>query len=101
MDQFELLENIFTPEQLFFMAAASVPEIEIDYDNQTIKFNTTNKDKSYNREQIADFLNTSRLSIEEYKNSLADQNLEENRNVTANILWIENQLRLLEQYLNT
>ncbi len=50
--------------------------------------------------KIADFLNTSRLSIEQYKNSLVDQDLQENRNVTSNILWIENQLRLLEQYLN-
>ena len=101
MDQFELLENIFTPEQLFLMAATSVPEIEIDYKNQTIKFNTIDKDMSYDREQIGNFLNTSRSRIEEYKNSLATQNLEVNENVTANILWIEHQLRLLEQYLNT
>ena len=101
MDQFELLENIFTPEQLFLIAATSVPEIEIDYENQTIKFNTINKDMPYSREQIGNFLNTSRSRIEEYKNSLATQNLEVNENVTANILWIEHQLRLLEQYLNT
>jgi len=55
----------------------------------------------YSREQIGNFLNTSRSRIEEYKNSLADQNLEENQNVTSNILWIEHQLRLLDQYLNT
>lgn len=98
MDQFELLENIFTPEQLFLIAATSVPEIDIDYKNQVIEFNTT---KTYNREEIGVFIDQSRIKIQEYKDSITDQNLEENRNVTANILWIQDKLQMLEQYLNT
>ena len=98
MDQFELLENTFTPEQLFLIAATSVPEIDIDYKNQVIEFNTT---KTYNREEIGAFIDQSRIKIQEYKDSITDQNLEENRNVTANILWIQDKLQMLEQYLNT
>ena len=98
MDQFELLENTFTPEQLFLIAATSVPEIDIDYKNQVIEFNTT---KTYNREEIGVFIDQSRIKIQEYKDSITDQNLEENRNVTANILWIQDKLQMLEQYLNT
>lgn len=97
MDQFELLENTFTPEQLFLIAATSVPEIDIDYKNQVIEFNTT---KTYNREEIGVFIDQSRIKIQEYKDSLVAQNLEENRNVTANILWIQDKLQMLEQYLN-
>ena len=97
MDQFELLENTFTPEQLFLIAATSVPEIDIDYKNQVIEFNTT---KTYNREEIGVFIDQSRIKIQEYKDSITDQNLGENRNVTANILWIQDKLQMLEQYLN-
>mgnify|MGYP003646315809 CR=1 FL=1 len=97
MDQFELLENTFTPEQLFLIAATSVPEIDIDYKNQVIEFNTT---KTYNREEIGVFIDQSRIKIQEYKDSITDQNLEENQNVTANILWIQDKLQMLEQYLN-
>ena len=98
MNQFQLLEDIFTPEQLFLIAATSVPEIEIDYKNQVIEFNTT---KTYNREEIGVFIDQSRIKIQEYKNSLADQNLETDANVTSNILWIQDKLQMLEQYLNT
>lgn len=96
MTNFELLKNIFTPEQLFFIAATTTPEIDINYSEETITFNTI---KTYNRDELSSFLAQSYANIEEYKNSFGSKPMDET--TRNNITWITDQLRKLEIYLNT
>jgi len=96
MTNFELLKNIFTPEQLFFIAATTIPEIDINYSEETITFNTT---KTYNRDELSSFLAQSYANIEEYKNTFIGQSMDDTSR--DNIQWITEQLRKLEIYLNT
>jgi len=96
MTNFELLRNIFTPEQLFFIAATTTPEIDINYSEETITFNTT---KTYNKDELSSFLAQSYNNIEEYKNTFIGNSMDDT--TRDNIRWITEQLRKLEQYLNT
>ncbi len=96
MTNFELLRNIFTPEQLFFIAATTTPEIDINYSEETITFNTT---KTYNRNELSSFIAQSYSNIEEYKNTFIGKSMDDT--TRDNIRWITEQLRKLEQYLNT
>lgn len=96
MTNFELLRNIFTPEQLFFIAATTTPEIDINYSEETITFNTT---KTYNRNELSSFIAQSYSNIEEYKNTFIGNTMDDA--TRDNIRWITEQLRKLEQYLNT
>lgn len=97
MTNFELLKNIFTPEQLFFIAATTTPEIDINYSEETITFNTI---KTYNRDELSSFIAQSYRNIEEYKNTFIGKDPMDDT-VRDNIQWITEQLRKLEQYLNT
>ena len=96
MTNFELLRNIFTPEQLFFIAATTTPEIDINYSEETITFNTT---KTYNRNELSSFIAQSYSNIEDYKNTFIGKSMDDT--TRDNIRWITEQLRKLEQYLNT
>jgi hypothetical protein len=96
MTNFELLNNIFTEEQLFFISATAIPEIDINFSEETITFNTT---KTYNRDEISNFLASSNNSLQEYKNSFGSEPMDET--TRNNITWITDQLRKLEVYLNT
>lgn len=97
MNEYQLLENIFTDEQLFLISATSTPEIDIDYTNQTLSFNTT---KTYDRDTISRFINTSRSDIETFKATFAGTENSMTETQRTNIVWIEEQLRKLDQYLN-
>ena len=98
MNEYTLLENIFSNEQLFLIAATSIPEVDINYNDQTISFNTT---KTYNRAMITEFLTTSFANIETFKDTFNNSETEMTEAQKANITWITDQLRKLEQYLNT
>jgi hypothetical protein len=95
MTNFELLSNIFTEEQLFFISATATPEIDINFSEETITFNTT---KTYDRQQISDFIASSNNSIQEYKDSFGSEPMDQT--TRDNITWITDQLRKLEVYLN-
>ena len=86
MTNFELLSNIFTEEQLFFISATATPEIDINFSEETITFNTT---KTYDRQQISDFIASSNNSIQEYKNSFGSEPMDQT--TRDNITWITDQ----------
>ena len=53
MNEYDLLENLLTPEYMFLIGASITPEIDINYTDQTITFNTT---KTFDRDTISSFV---------------------------------------------
>ena len=98
MNDYTLLETVFTNDQLFLISAASTPEVDIDYETQTLSFNTT---KTYDRDEISKFIGQSYAAIEEFKNSFNNADTLMTDAQKSNVTWITDQLRKLEQYLNT
>ena len=97
MNEYELLENLLTVEYMFLLGAAATPEIDINYTDQTITFNTT---KTYDRDIISSFISNQYANIENFEISFSGTENEMTETQRTNITWMKEQLRNLEQYLN-
>jgi len=89
------IENILTPEILFYIGATTRPGVTVDYANKTI---TT--DMTYDQSEIERFIENAELEIQKFESLHANgTDIPED---LANIYnWTKEQVENLKQYRNS